>query len=364
MKTDLNLINREQFYVNEHILHGETVFLVIPQQMGCQWDSSNKIFRSSLWNADGELISASFPKFVNWSEKPEVFPVPTSLKNCTVVEKIDGSTLIVSRYQGQYIIRTRGTIDATQMEKNGYEIELFRSEILPLIEEFFINEDVSLLFEWTSPVNRVVLSYGDKPLFYLIGLIHHSDYKLTDQKSLDNIAKDYGLIRPETYTFTNITDLISNVEQWVGREGVCLYSKGGQEIHKIKGFDYLRLHRMKSELSSMEKVLDVWVARNYPSYNEFYEYISTVFDFELAEQCKGFMSKISDGWKEVQKILDHMKSFVEPLKKLPRKDAALKIISSYGGENNNRSGFCFQLLDDKEIGGDSIKKLMFQVLKN
>ncbi len=29
------------------------------------------------------------------------------------VEKLDGSTLIVSKYKGQYILRTRGTVDAS-----------------------------------------------------------------------------------------------------------------------------------------------------------------------------------------------------------------------------------------------------------
>jgi hypothetical protein len=56
-----------------------------------------------------------------------------------------------------------------------------------------------------------------------------------------------------------------------------------------------------------------------------------------------------------------MKSFVEPLKKLPRKDAALKIISAYG--ETNRKSFCFNLLDSREIDSEGIKKLMFQVLK-
>ena len=125
MKVDLQSIDLTQFYVNEHVLNGELVYLVIPRQIGCVWNKQNKIFRSSVWNSKGELISASFQKFVNFGENPEIFPVPISLKNCVVMEKLDGSTLIVSKYKGQYIIRTRGTIDAGRMEKNGFEIEIF-----------------------------------------------------------------------------------------------------------------------------------------------------------------------------------------------------------------------------------------------
>lgn len=362
MKVNLQSINLEQFYVNEHIINGELCFLVTPKQMGCEWTKENKIFRSSLWNSEGELISASFPKFVNWGEKPEVFPVPTSLKNCVVMEKLDGSTLIVSKYKGQFIIRTRGTVDASMMEKNGEEIEIFKQSFLPSLDDGEDTWNISYIFEWTSPLNQIVINYGDVPQFTLIGIIDHFDYSLWEQSVLDAHAIEHGFLRPLTYTFTDVADLISNVELWEGKEGVCVYSKDGQEIHKVKSFMYLRLHHMKSELSSMEKIIDVWISQKYPAYNEFYNYIATTLDFELAEQCRGSISKIADGYKEVLKIISHMKSFVEPLKSLPRKDAALKILASYG--ETNRKSFCFNLLDGRELDGESIKKLMFQVLKN
>lgn len=363
MKYDLQSIDREQFYVNEHIVNGDTLYLITPRQMGCEWTKENKVLRSSVWNSDGELVSASFPKFVNWGEKPEVFPVPTSLKNTVIMEKLDGSTLIVSKYKGEYIIRTRGTIDATSMEQNGHEIEVFRNNILPKISEFFKGEtaEQSFIFEWTSPLNQIVINYGDAPKFVLIGMIRHSDYKLNDQIALDNVADAFGLDRPATYTFADVNDLIQNIETWQGKEGVCVYSKDGQEIHKVKSAWYLMLHHMKSELSSTEKVIDVWIAQGYPSYTDFYNYIATTFDYELAEKTRGIISNICDGYKEVLKIVDHMKNFVEPLKSVSRRDAALKIIGAYG--ETNRKSFCFNLLDGKELDGDSIKKLLFQVLK-
>lgn len=364
MKIDLSLINTDQFYVNEEVWNGEVVTLVVPKQMGCEWSQENKIFRSSVWSHDGVLISASFPKFVNWGEKPEVFPLPNSLKNATIMEKLDGSTLVVSKYKGNYMIRTRGTIDARRMEKNGHEIDLFMTEILPLLLATVCNADTweySYIFEWTSPLNQIVLNYGDKPTFVLIGVVSHADYSLFTQAELDGIAKDTGLTRPATYTFASIEDLIASIEKWEGKEGVCVYHRGGQEIHKVKSAWYLMLHHMKSELSSMEKVVDVWVAQGYPSYTDFYNYIATTFDYELAEQVRGHISNICDGYKEVLKIVAHMKSFVEPLKSLPRRDAAMKILAAYG--ETNRKSFCFNLLDGKELDGEAIKKLIFQVLK-
>jgi hypothetical protein len=375
MKIDLSLIDRTQFHVDELVWNGEMVYLIQPQQMGCAWSQENKIFRSSVWNSDGDLISASFPKFVNWGEKPEVFPVPNSLKNATIMEKLDGSTLIVSKYKGNFMIRTRGTIDAARMEKNGFEIEYFKTEVLPILVEMDIqinstfqskNDDTwvfSYIFEWTSPLNTIVINYGDVPKFYLIGIIDNNNYSLCAQAFLDDIAKSVNLQRPATYTFTDVIDLLENIQLWEGKEGVCVYHHGDQEIHKVKSAWYLMLHRMKSELGSLDKVIDVWGAQNYPDYNTFYNYIGDTFDYELAETCRGHISRIADGYKEVLKIVAYMKEFVEPLKRVPRKDAALKIISSYG--NTNRSSFCFQLLDGKDLMVDreAIKKLLFQVLK-
>ena len=90
MKIDLAKINTEQFMVHQHIVDGEVLHLVQPQHISAKWTQENKIFRSSVWNNDGELVSASFPKFVNFGEAPEVFPLPSSLNKTTIVEKIDG----------------------------------------------------------------------------------------------------------------------------------------------------------------------------------------------------------------------------------------------------------------------------------
>jgi hypothetical protein len=119
---------------------------------------------------------------------------------------------------------------------------------------------------------------------------------------------------------------------------------------------------MKSELSSIEKIIDVWISQGYPSYTEFYNYIVSTFDYELAEYCRGNISDVCDAWREVQKIIAHMKLFVEPLKTLPRKDAAMKIIGAYG--ETNRKSFVFSLLDNRELGGEERKKMLFQVLKS
>ena len=379
MKIDLAKLDLTQFMAHDHFINGEVVTLVQPQHIGTKWDQDNKHLRSSVWNHEGELISAGFPKFTNFGENPEHFPVPQSLTNNTVVEKLDGSLLIVSKYKGKYILRTRGTVNAHTMD-NGHELTEFESTTLDLVDrhisdlletpytdgpfsDYAETWPVSFLFEWVSPINKIVINYGDKADWYLVGMIKHEDYLIFPQDFLDEFAKTINVKRPATYTFSDVNDLLQNVEMWKGKEGVVIYSNNGQMLHKVKGAWYLALHHMKSELSNVEKVMDVWLEQQMPDYNTFYSYIVTSFDYELAEQCRGHISNLCDGRKEVDKIIDHMRGFINSkIRTLPtRKEQAVTILNSYG--ETNRSGYLFKLLDNKPLEKDDYKKLMFQVLK-
>lgn len=363
MKIDLKKIDLTQFMSHDHFINGEVVTLVQPQFIGTKWTQDNKHLRSSVWNSEGELISAGFPKFTNFGENPEHFPVPQSLKNCTVVEKLDGSLLILSKYKGQLILRTRGTVDASVLD-NGHELEKFKERFLKSLNHDTPDTwNVTILFEWVSPINRIVINYGDEPDWYLVGIVNHEDYSLHTQNLLNMWAKNKGFKRPATYTFSDVNDLLKNVEQWKGKEGVVIYSHNDQMLHKVKGAWYLALHHMKSELSNIEKVMDVWLEQNMPDYNTFYTYIVNSFDYELAEQCRGHISNLCDSRKEVDKIIDHMREFINTRVRnlASRKDQALMILNSYG--ETNRSGYLFKILDNKPLEKDDYKKLTFQILK-
>ncbi len=327
-------------------------------------------FRSSLWNAQGELISASFKKFFNWSEHPELAYTPFSLTangGCELLEKIDGSTLIVSKYKGHLIIRTRGTVDASKQD-NGHEIEWLKDKYPRAFTFTDENGDeyetspFSLVFEWVSPENKIVLNYGEEPDLYLIAMIVHDTYRLVPQSELDVLAGILQIKRPARYNFASVKEMLEAVEVFKGKEGLCVYCNKGQDIRKVKSAWYLALHRMKTEFGSYERVIDFYFTMNRPTYTEYYDFIVKNYDFELAEQCRGHISKVCQGMKEVELIIAAMREKVEPLKKLARKDAASVILQAYG--QTNRSGMAFTLMDGKELKTDDIKKLLYQVTKD
>lgn len=361
MKIDIQKVDLTQFMVHEHSLNGEIVHLIQPQHIGTKWTQDNKHMRSVVVNYAGEVISAGFPKFTNWGENPDHFPVPNSLKHCTVVEKLDGSLLIVSKYNGQYILRTRGTVDASTLA-NGHELEIFKNTILSKLADNNDTWDYSVLFEWLSPINKIVLNYGDEPSWRLIGFINHINYSLAQQDMLDAMAKKYGFDRPPTYTFSSVEDLLKDVDQWRGKEGVVVYSKNDQMLHKVKAMDYLIKHRFKSE-ATLENTLDLYFNYDKPSYQDFASKLTETFDYECFEMVRGYASQVCDASKEVNKIVDGFKSFIDnQLKSLStRKEQAQKVISSYS--ESNRSSMIFTLLDGKNLTTDQQKKLFWQVLK-
>jgi len=190
MKIDLKTVNTDNFKVTEHELFGEVVYLIRPHNIMSEWEESTLCYRSSVWDSNGYLISAGFPKFFNLTEKPAINPFIETVhwKNSNIIEKMDGSLLIVSPHKGNVILRTRGTVDARTLS-NGDEIEIFKKRYDKWFKTLITDEcynPTSFLFEWVSPRNRIVIDYGSEPEWYLVGKIDHNDYSLFTQNLLDS----------------------------------------------------------------------------------------------------------------------------------------------------------------------------------
>lgn len=370
MKVQLPESGEKGFIQRFQQIGGDDCVLVFPAHIGAKWNKSNLIFRSSIWRvSDLKPVSFGFKKFFNWLEQPDLAHTPFSVTanggiNC--MEKMDGSLLIVSRYKGEWVIRTRGTFDAETLD-NGAEIGILKNKYPSVFDTAEDTWDFSYLFEWVTPANRIVIDYSSVDII-LLNKVWHEDYSLERQLELDEIANRLGVRRPQRYHFDSIGEMIDDVSSWEGKEGLCVYSKFDQEIRKIKGEWYLAAHRMKSELGSFERVLDFYLENDRPNYQDFYKTVEQVFDFEVAERIRGDISRCCDASKEVDALVGGMRTFVDRLLenasgdfKFRRKDMATKIFASYG--KTNRASFLFKLLDGKDLEKSDYKKLFCQVMK-
>ena len=389
MKIDLNSIDKEQFDVKEGEIAGETCYLIQPNHIGAKWTRDNLHFRSSIWNEKGELISAGLAKFKNWAEDIELFPLPTVLdKTLNLIEKIDGSSLIVSRYKGQLIHRTRGTYCAKKLE-NGHEIEYLKSKY-PLAFEFGgwnyggeMTAPFSLIYEWTSPLNKIVLDYGPEPELYLIGIVDHMNYSLTSQDHLNQIAAKMGVKRPKTYYFNTIPEMIKAVDAFDGVEGICVYYNNDQNILKLKAAKYLAQHRFK-ENANLNSVIDLYTEFKQPPQAEFLALIEARFDFECLQLVLPLCKQVCAAAEIVKKDVDKLRDFVQYLPKSPsaesnlipeqfsfidqkhtRKLQAARIMADFAGpEKALARSICFGLLDNREPDAEQIKKLILSRIES
>ena len=259
----------------------------------------------------------------------------------------------------QFNMRTRGTVTYSKME-NASDFEYALQNNPKIVEWIKNHSNYTMLCEITTPNLKIVIDYGNTPQFWLVGVINKDNYSLMSQSELDELGKELNVQRPESYTFLTIQECLDIVKTWEGKEGICLYSNDGQTIHKIKAELYLKLHRFKSD-ASLDNTVELFVEYGCPSYNDFLNNLTNQYDFECMEMIRPFASIVLDAWKETEKIIAHMKSFVIPLKGALRKDAALAIIGAYG--KTNRSSFVFSILDHGELTSDQVKKLVFQSLK-
>lgn len=352
----------EDFIYKEVSLFGEDCVLIYPKAFP-KWNDQNKIFRSSLWRkSDNKLISAGYKKFTNYGEQPEFEPFDINRTDIEFIQKIDGSLLISSKFNSNLILRTRGTVDASFLA-NGSEIELLKQKYPKAFDNSYINsEKYTVLFEWTTPGNVIVLRETDEPTLWLIGIVKHEDYSYESQSELDKLAVEWNVNRPKRYAFNSFEEMQSAVSAFEGCEGVVSYSNNGQILKKFKSLRYCHLHKIKSNLNTDEAVIDLFLSSSQPSYNDFKKDICEKFDWEIWNQIQSIVSKIYDAKKEVDAITNHMNSFVERMKKLSsRKEQAEQIIASYAV--TNRASMLFKILDGKTLGIEDLKKLYFQVMK-
>lgn len=352
---NLNLSDSKQFNFKDCVIAGDECVLVTPKDMGVDWNDENKYFRSSIWRkSDNKLISAGYRKFVNYGEKPDFEPLASNTCVRVLVKK-DGSLLIVSNHKDELIVRTRGTVDASKLE-NGYEIKFLKNKYPKAFDNEWLECGLySLLFEWTTPTNRIVLNESTEPTLWLIGMVSHSDYSYVSQHNLDQYAKEMGVERPESFGINlgaSIEDLKKRIEPLQDIEGVVIYnesagSDSNQILKKIKTLRYLQLHRVFTGIKSVDHLFDLFVEYGCTERENFEALLATNFDWELVTTLKELLDNLYLNWKRINTELSWMRTFLKNPEfiELSRKEKALKITEMF----KEKSGIVFALLDNREI---------------
>ena len=205
------------------------------------WDDVTKQCRGLVTDNEGNVVARPFKKFFNIEENQH-----TPTEQFDVYEKMDGSLGILFNYKGEWVLATRGSFTSDQSVKG--------TELLQKYDYQRLNPDYTYLFEIIYPENRIVCTYDFEDLV-LLGMIHtesgdevniHSgnDEDVRFKNLLNNlgfnIVRKYDGISDYTYLKHAISD---------NREGFVVRFSNGDRM-KIKGEEYLRLHKIMTNLST------------------------------------------------------------------------------------------------------------------
>lgn len=354
----VNFPSSEEFDFKPCQVAGEDCLLINPGVMSINWTKDNLIFRSVMVNSQKEIISAGLPKFMNAGERPDICALPNDLTGCIAVEKLDGSLVSVSKYKGEFIIRTRGSPNVDNLT-TGHEIK-------QLVQKYGVfgfclkdTWDFSLIFEYTSPSWKIVINYGDKPDLKLIGKINHEDYSLAHQIDLDDIALKLRIGRPKYYYFTSIEQMIYDIKNWKGQEGIVLYLPERKGMLKIKSSHYLLLHGLKSNLNS-DKLADMFFELNQPIYEDFCNLFEKQWDFETFMWAKLAIDEFYDSVQNYLEIVQDLKDKVQKRKDWSRKEFAIAAQQEFTGK---KFSLVMELYLDKKPKTSILKDILMEQIK-
>jgi hypothetical protein len=348
--------NKEDgFGVHEHEFCGIPSYLIIPS-VDAKWHTGNLFFRSLVVHKEtNEVLSAGFPKFFNYGEKPDCYPDPEKYSDWNIQEKLDGSLVICDYVNEKFSMRTRGSISYIN-QPNFQDFQLLPQKYPQVVDFLKIYPHISLLFEIVTPNNIIVLRPSEIG-FYFLGAVDKVTLQTASSQGYEKISNILNIPTPKNYNFDNLKNTIETVKAWKGQEGIVLCYNNDQNRIKIKSDWYCWIHKIKSQLNSENNLIEYYVNEGMPDYDTFYKKIETEFDWELAEQMKSEISRICEAGKKVFETKKEIKKFLKSIKYCKtRKEKANEIINTY--ERKKLTSFVFTILDGKELSNDQLIKLM------
>jgi hypothetical protein len=310
---NINKIRDDFKIVSDNGLH-----LIFPKKNLWDWNRDELWLRSIIVNDDGEVVSCSWKKFGNYKEfefDTEIFE--KELKSGSTIRhsnKEDGTLCIRSIINDKLVLRTRGTMygDSTMDNKEPFNKRFMKVmvEKYPKMLDTSIEPDKSLLFEYISPDNMIVVKYKEADLIFL-GYVSHNDLHIGTWEEIEEVAQRYGLnlVNLHQLSTRSPIKIVETINEW-NTEGIVVRCCNDQVFVKIKSAQYLANHKLKYSMN-YEMILEfIW---NYDIKNEegFVDLLKRCgWDWELIESAKEYYVRYEKAYKLKITLLDKARDIV------------------------------------------------------
>lgn len=262
-----------------------------------KWDEITLQCRGLVTDIEGNIVARPFKKFFNIEENEHT---PTS--EFEVYEKMDGSLGILFNYNEEWVFASRGSFTSDQCVK-------FKEIFYKNHDDLLLSKSNTYLFEIIYPENRIVVDYGNEEKIVMLGEIHtQSGDELDLEFNMElgfNIVKKYNGIKD----YKQLKSLIQD-----NQEGFVVKFSNGDRC-KIKGEEYLRLHKIMTEISTksvweyLSSGDDIYkLLQNVP--DEFFEKIERYID-ELESQYILIEAKAGNMFEKLKQFTDDRATFAK-----------------------------------------------------
>jgi len=234
------------------------------------WNYTEKVQYEGLWDevtvqcrglitedTTGKVLVRPFKKFFNYEEVVGKGVIPSKGDYVYIQEKMDGSLGILFCYEGEWIMTTRGSFTSEQSIR-GMEILKRKYSVF---DRAWLQEYVYLV-EIIYPENRIVVDYGKEKITFLSVVLNEGwKWEPTDETELHwtmacsifaaNGIKKSDIVKTEQH-FNFSDELYQSLKEKNenNKEGFVLRFFPGNFRMKIKFEDYVRLHKIMTNLST------------------------------------------------------------------------------------------------------------------
>jgi RNA ligase len=199
-----------------------------------------------------KLVSCPYRKFFNLNEKPITqINVITGLinkaYNVTIKNKEDGSMISCSRYNGNLVVSTSGTLNSSQ----ALWAKAFIEKHYPVLMES-LPEHLTFIFEAIYPENHIVVDYGLREDLILTNIRNKETGRLLEETEIEYYALLFNLTTPQKET-KGLLELMKaakdrNLYPADSKEGwvFVIRTKDEERLFKLKCDDYCEVHKILS----------------------------------------------------------------------------------------------------------------------
>ena len=328
-----------------------------------------------------EIVCFPFKKFGNYGESycPDI-----DWKSCWVGEKIDGSLIKVVKSKNGLLISTNGVIDAFKApvaEQIGCPAKSYGDLFCLAVQRAYadyheysqknklatfdwvltplqwlssmISENVTYMFELTSPWNKVVVNWHEIQTFFLGA----RDNKTFQETYFSEHPLSKWFKTPAVFPLKSVDECVEAAKKLdCSHEGYVVCDKNFNRV-KVKSPTYVALHHMKNNgILSYERGVEIVrgneldeVLTYFPEFKEHLEKIKAIYD-KAIDDIKALESKMNEWLSDNGYVDKHW------LIENGGKDR--KLLAAWLYKNTKHPAFGFMLADGKISSADEWLKQM------